>query len=53
MENMDIAEKKLNAGESISLDDDCYGRDGMFDREQRFLVYGNEDIEKMVGLLSK
>lgn len=51
MANMEIAEKKLEAWESISVDIDCYWRDGMFDKKQRFLIYEDDDKRKIAYLL--
>ena len=36
---------------SPPLDYDCARRDGLFDRDQLFLVWGKDDLEQMIGRL--
>lgn len=40
-------------GTSFKLDPECYGRDGMFEKDQLFAVYEKEDIQQLVSLLNK
>jgi hypothetical protein len=41
----------LKGEPSPPLDYECAGRDGLFDREQLFLVWGRDDLERMIGCL--
>ncbi len=52
-DNDQIAEKKLKEGESISIDEGCWWRDGMFEDDEKYLIYEKEDLEKMINLLTK
>ena len=50
-DNMYEAERILNEWWNIELDLDCCWRDWMFDDEQKFIVYDNKDIEKLIEKL--
>lgn len=55
-EGSDNIEHVLNLRDSFQLfrtDLDCSGRDGMFDNEDVFVVWDNEDIRKLVGYLTQ
>ena len=42
----------LEHGASIKMDFDCQGRDGLFDDDQLFAVWENEDVERLIERLS-
>jgi len=53
MDNQLEAEKRLENGESINIDENCYWRDWMFEEKQKFIVFEKKDIEKMIKNLLK
>lgn len=38
-------------GDEFEYRDDYYGRDGLYEEDQLFLVYSKKEIEKMVNVL--
>lgn len=44
---------KMEKGESIGLDFDFTGRDGMFEDDQLFAIYEKVDIEKFIDKLNR
>ena len=38
---------KLLYGESLYVQTDCYGRDGMFEEQEEFLIYEKWDLEQL------
>jgi len=50
----DFADKLFFAqenGESIPMDFDCQGRDGLFDDDQLFAVFDRVDVEQLIARL--
>ncbi len=45
--------QRMEKGESIGLDFDCTGRDGLFEESQLFAIYEKGDIEKLIGKLNR
>lgn len=43
----------VQEGSDYRFDIDTYSRDGMFDKDQLFAVYDNEDIEQLIGKLKE
>jgi len=45
----------MERGSSYPLEtfDDCVGRDGLFDKDQLFVIYERDDLLKMVDLLTR
>lgn len=41
----------IDGKQSPPVDYDCAGRDGLFDQDQLFLVWGSDDLVKMIDLL--
>ena len=41
----------VNDGESVSLDMSYYGRNGLFDDEQKYAIYEEGDLLQMISLL--
>ncbi len=50
VEALDTAQ---SSGTSFSLDFDVSGRNGMFDNDQLYAVYEQEDIESFIAVLQK
>ena len=48
---VDLCYHAARTGESISLDFDCQGRDGMFDNKQLFAVWEREDVLALIERL--
>ena len=44
---------KMEGGESFPMDFDQTGREGLFDQEQLFAIYEEEDVKKLVARLQK
>ncbi len=42
---------KMEQGESVELDFDFMGRDGLFEEDQLFAIYENNDIKKLIKAL--
>ena len=40
-----------NGGESPPIDTESWGRDGFFDRDQRFAVLNRDDVKRIIGML--
>lgn len=52
----DFANKLMDAqktGDSLPLDFDCYGWNGMFEDSQLYAVYEKEDLEGLIGCLQE
>jgi len=49
----DILEDAEKNNKSIKMDLEAYGREGMFDEEQLYVVWEKEDVEKLIGVLNK
>lgn len=47
----DILLKAETTGESIPLDLDCAGRDGMFEEDQLFAIWEAQDVDKLIARL--
>jgi len=43
--------QKMEQGEHVPYEQDDYGRDGMFDDEQLFMVYDQTDTDTMMRIL--
>lgn len=41
----------MEQGESVDLDFDFYGRDGLFEADQLFVVYEKKDLAALIGCL--
>lgn len=52
-EMYDILNRCQESGESFKLDTQCYGRDGLFEKDQLFGVYEREDVEQLIETLKK
>ncbi len=50
---VDKLEDAKTNGTSVTLDFDCYGRDGYFEENQLFAVYEKSDMEKLVAKLQE
>lgn len=48
---IDIISKAEKTSESFSLDLDCGSRDGLFDQDQMFAVYEQQDLDETIKLL--
>lgn len=42
-----------DSGESIPIDLNCIGRDGLFEEDQLFAVYDNNDVEHIINKLKE
>lgn len=49
----DKLEYAKETGESISLDFDCMGRDGLFEKNQLFAIYEEEDVKQFIKRITK
>lgn len=47
----DKVEDALESGQSLKLDFDSWGRNGMFDKDQLYAVYEQEDIDALIQFL--
>lgn len=45
------AYQKLEKGESLTLDVDCAGRDGLYEEDEKFLIYEEKDIRILIEKL--
>jgi len=52
MDNQTIAEEKLEKGEEISIDTECGNRDWSFLEEEKYIVYSDKDVQKMIKSLN-
>ncbi len=51
-DNMTIMYERLEKWESVYLEE-CYWRNGMYDKEQRYIIYEERDIRHMVDTISE
>lgn len=42
---------RMEKGESVGLDFDSYGREGLFEDKQLYAVYEDEDIKQLINFL--
>ena len=50
-EFVDILNSVEKTGVSFELDFDCQGRDGLFDSDQLFAIYEDEDVNQLIHRL--
>ena len=48
----DILEHCKETGESFDIDLDCWGRDGLYEQHQLFVVWEKEDVQKLMNRLT-
>ena len=52
----DFADKLLKAqktGEDLPMNFDCFGRDGLFNKDQLFAVWSKKDFNNFIGMIRK
>lgn len=52
-EMFDILHSCEISGASFDLDTECFGRDGLYEKDQLFAIYENKDIEQLIETLKK
>ncbi len=45
--------RAADTGESIRFDFECEGRDGLFDKDQLFAVWDDDDVRNLINRLGK
>jgi len=48
---VDIILKKDNTGENMPMDFNCMGRDGLYEEDQLFAVWDDDDVNGLIGRL--
>lgn len=52
-EFFDLLDRAEHGGESLRMDFDCQGRDGLFDAGQLFAAWEREDVEALIARLQQ
>ena len=52
-EFVDVLDRSISTGESISMDFESQGRDGLFDDDQLFAVWERDDVRGLIARLDR